>query len=307
MIRQPVQQTTVNTGFIGHTPRPARFPRRHRVHRASRKSGWLLVAVVVVMILLFPLYWMAVSSVTPIGNLFSTHLQLIPQLSDLRFGTFVNIFRQYPLFNWLLNSTLVTVGAVALSLASAVPAGFALSRIGPGGGTAAGLLMLLSRVVPGTLLVIPFFVMFEEVKLLNTLWGLIIADTSIIVPFAAWLLKGFFDSIPRELDDAAMVDGCNRWSTFARVIVPLSKPGIGAVAIYAVILAWSDYLFSLTLLLDPTHWTLTVGAASLITEHTVDWNSLMAMGVVAVVPMLVAFLFLEPFLVSGLTAGATVG
>jgi multiple sugar transport system permease protein len=261
----------------------------------------------VAVVVLFPLYWMAVSSVTPVGSLLSTHLRIVPPLNHLLLNTYPTTFRQYPVFDWLMNSSLLTVGAVTLSLAASVPAGYALSRMGSGGGTAAGMLMLLTRVLPGTLLVIPFFVMFAELSLLNTLWGLILADTSFTVPFAAWILKGFFDSVPKELEDAAMVDGCGRFATFARVIVPLAKPGIGATAIYSVIMAWSDYLFARTLLLDPTHWTITVGATSLITAAEVDWNGLMVMGVVAVIPMFIAFVVLEPFLVSGLTAGAVVG
>lgn len=103
-----------------------------------------------------------------------------------------------------------------------------------------------------------------------------------------------------------MVDGCGQWSSFVKVVVPLARPGIGATAIYSVILAWSDYLFSRTLLVTPENWTITVGAASLIGDHVIDWNGLMAMGVLAVLPMVVAFVILEPFLVSGMTAGAVV-
>ena len=286
-----------------------REAKQHLLARGSgqRGYGWFIIALVVSVIVLFPLYWMAVSSITPINSLLTIHLRLVPAIGHLQWGNYPSTFRQYPVWSWLMNSTLVTVGAVALSLAVSIPAGYALSRMGTRGGGMAGVLMLLTRVLPGTLLVIPFFVMFAQMKLLNTLWGLIIADTSIIVPFAAWILKGFFDSVPIDLEHAALVDGCGQWKAFTRVIVPLARPGIGATAIYSVILAWSDYLFSRTLLLDPTHWTLTVGAASLITEHTVDWSGLMAMGVIAVIPMMLAFVLLEPFLVSGMTAGAVVG
>jgi len=274
---------------------------------ARRGYLWLLIAIVVTIVLLFPLYWMAVTSVTPISNLLTLQPRIVPTLSHLEFGNYKDSFHSYPVVSWLANSALITVGTVALSLAVSVPAGYALSRMGTRGATTAGLLMLVTRVIPGTLLLIPFFVMFSAMHLLNTLQGLVLADTSIIVPFAAWLLKGFFDSVPRELEQAAMVDGCSQWTAFIKVVVPLASPGIGATAIYAVILGWSDYLFSKTLLLDPTHWTITVGAASLISDLTVNWSGLMAMGVISVVPMIVAFVALEPFLVSGMAAGSVVG
>jgi multiple sugar transport system permease protein len=120
-------------------------------------------------------------------------------------------------------------------------------------------------------------------------------------------MKGFFDKIPLDIEEAASIDGCGLWKTFLLIAIPLVKPGIGATVIYAIVLAWSDYLFPKSLLLTPGHWTLSVGAVSLIGEHTVDWNGLMAMGVIGVLPMVIAFAVLEPFLVSGLTAGATVG
>ena len=175
------------------------------------------------------------------------------------------------------------------------------------GGDVAGVIMLFTRVIPGTLLVLPFFIMFSRVNLLNTLLSVIIANTSLIVPLAAWIMKGFFDRVPVDIEEAAAIDGCGLWRTFLLVAVPLVKPGIGATGIYAIVLAWSDYLFPKTLLLSPSHWTLSVGAVSLIGEHTVDWNGLMAMGTIGVLPMVLAFAVLEPYLVSGLTAGATVG
>jgi multiple sugar transport system permease protein len=287
------------------SPSPTRRILRSRLARHG--YGWLLVALIVTIVLLFPLYWMAVSSVTPITDLLTLHPHLIPALSHLQLSNYSATFRTYPVVSWLANSALITVGAVVLSLVASIPAGYALSRMGSGGATTAGLLMLVTRVIPGTLLVIPFFVMFEATHLLNTIYGLILADTSIIVPFAAWLLKGFFDSVPREMEQAAMVDGCSQWTAFVKVVVPLASPGIGATAIYAVILGWSDYLFSKTLLINPSHWTISVGSASLISDLTVNWSGLMAMGVISVVPMVIAFILLEPFLVSGMAAGSVVG
>jgi multiple sugar transport system permease protein len=280
------------------TAQPA--PRRRR----ARRWHWLVLAIALTALLLFPLYWMLVSSVDSISSLFSVNLSLLPNFGDL--GSYAEIFRNYQVGLWLVNSLVITAGSAALSIAVAVPAGYSLSRMKIGGDVA-GVIMLFTRVIPGTLLVLPFFIMFSRVNLLNTLLSVIIANTSLIVPLAAWIMKGFFDRVPVDIEEAAAIDGCGLWRTFLLVAVPLVKPGIGATGIYAIVLAWSDYLFPKTLLLSPSHWTLSVGAVSLIGEHTVDWNGLMAMGTIGVLPMVLAFAVLEPYLVSGLTAGATVG
>ena len=273
-------------------------------HRRPRRWHWLVLAIALTVLLLFPLYWMLASSVDSISSLFTTNLSLVPNFGDV--GSYAEIFRNYQVGLWLWNSLVITVGSVILSILVAVPTGYSLSRMRIGGDVA-GVIMLFTRVIPGTLLVLPFFIMFSRVNLLNTPLAVIIANTSLIVPLAAWIMKGFFDRVPQDLEEAAYMDGCGMWRTFLFIAVPLVKPGIGATTIYAIVLAWSDYLFPKTLLLTPNHWTLSVGAVSLIGEHTVDWNGLMAMGVIGVLPMVVAFAILEPFLVSGLTAGATVG
>jgi multiple sugar transport system permease protein len=287
-------QVTHQAGSAVAPPRP----------RRPRRWHWLVLAIALTVLLLFPLYWMLVSSVDSISSLFTTHLSLLPNFGDV--GSYAEIFRNYQVGLWLWNSLVITVGSVALSILVSVPAGYSLSRMRIGGDVA-GVIMLFTRVIPGTLLVLPFFIMFSRVDLLNTPLAVIIANTSLIVPLAAWIMKGFFDRVPLDIEEAARMDGCGMWRTFLFITVPLVKPGIGATTIYAIVLAWSDYLFPKTLLLTPNHWTLSVGAVSLIGEHTVDWNGLMAMGVIGVLPMVVAFAVLEPFLVSGLTAGATVG
>ena len=140
--------------------------------------------------------------------------------------------------------------------------------------------------------------------LIETRLGLVLANTAAAVPFTTWMLKGFFDAIPRELEQAAMIDGCSRLAAFAYVIVPLARPGLAACAIYLAILTWSDFVFARTLINDQARWTVTTGLVSLIGEHAIDWPVLMAAGVVTMIPMAVLFVVLEPFLVSGLTTGS---
>ena len=150
----------------------------------------------------------------------------------------------------------------------------------------------------------PFFIMASTFHLIDSLWALMLANAAVGVPFATWLLKGFFDGIPRDLEHAAMIDGCGHLTAFLYIIVPLARPGLAACAIYLAILTWSDFVFAKTLINDQAHWTITTGMVSFIGEHGIDWSALMAAGVISMVPMVVLFLLLEPFLVSGMTSGS---
>ena len=214
------------------------------------------------------------------------------------------MFARKPLGTWLVNSLLVTIGATRISLVIAALAGYSLSRFRTPAQQWTGLTLLLTKMLPGSLIVIPFFIMASTFHLIDSLFALMLANAAVGVPFATWLLKGFFDGIPRELEQAAMLDGCGHLGAFLRVVVPLARPGLAACAIYLAILSWSDFVFARTLINDQAHWTITTGLVSFIGEHGIDWPALMAAGVISLAPMVVLFLLLEPFLVSGMTAGS---
>ena len=229
---------------------------------------------------------------------------LVPALSDISVNAFVVAFTRRPLATWLGNSLLVTLGATTLSLVIAALAGYSLSRFHTRAQEWTGLTLLFTKMLPGSLIVIPLFIMASTFHLIDSLFVLMLANAAVGVPFATWLLKGFFDGIPRELEQAAMIDGCGHLTAFAYIIVPLARPGLAACAIYLAILTWSDFVFARTLINDQTRWTVTTGLVSFIGEHAIDWPALMAAGVLTMVPMAVLFVLLEPFLVSGLTAGS---
>lgn len=270
----------------------------------------LVIAGVVVLFAvvgLFPIYWMLVSALLPTSETLSTEPPLIPSPASLDFSYFADVLTGSQLPTWFLNSVLTTVGSVFLSMVVATFAGYSLSRMRGRLQHAASASMLLTRVLPGTLLVIPLFVVFSSLHLLNTLWAIILANCTVIIPFAVWLMKGFFDSIPKELEEAAVIDGCGVFGAFLRIVLPLTRPGLAATTAYAFVLAWSDYLFAKTFLQDRDLWTLTLGSASFVGEHSVNWNSLMAVGIIAIIPVAILFLFLEPLLVKGLASGSVKG
>jgi multiple sugar transport system permease protein len=272
--------------------------------KARSAVFWTALVALLTAILLFPLYWMVVTALVPTAQVLSREPALIPALSDVSARAFVVAFTRKPLATWLGNSLLVTLGATTLSLIIAALAGYSLSRFRTRAQEWTGLTLLFTKMLPGSLIVIPFFIMASTFHLIDSLFVLMLANAAVGVPFATWLLKGFFDGIPRELEQAAMIDGCGHLTAFAYIIVPLARPGLAACAIYLAILTWSDFVFARTLINDQARWTVTTGLVSFIGEHAIDWPAMMAAGVLTMVPMAVLFVLLEPFLVSGLTAGS---
>lgn len=274
--------------------------------RQDEGRGWgvMIAVALITVVVLFPIYWMFITSILPTSLVLSRNPPLLPPLSEINLTAYVEVFSRKPILTWLMNSTLIAAGSISISLVVSILAGYSLSRFRSRAQQSAGLVMLLSKMLPGTLIVIPFFVMFSSMKMLNSPLALMLANASVGVPFATWMMKGFFDSIPRELEEAAMVDGCTQMRAMVKVVLPLSRPGISAAAIYLAIVAWSDLLFARTLVNDPTRWTFPVGLQSFVGEYHVEWANLMAAGASSLVPMVILFLLLEPFLVSGLTQGS---
>jgi multiple sugar transport system permease protein len=186
-----------------------------------RQACLLAAAVALVVVVLFPIYWMFVTSILPTRLVLSREPPLLPPLSEMTLNAYIEVFRRRPIFAWLLNSVLVTAGSTLISLVIAAMAGYSLSRFRTPAQQAAGFTLLVSKMLPGSLIVIPFFIMFSTLHLIDNLLGLVLANVAVGVPFATWMMKGFFDTIPREIEYAAMVDGCSEIQAL-RLVVPWS-------------------------------------------------------------------------------------
>jgi multiple sugar transport system permease protein len=254
--------------------------------------------------LLFPVYWMINTSVMPSEKILSIEPALVPSPSEMNFSAYIEVIERKPILRWFVNSVIVTLGSAGLSILVSILAGYSLSRYTTKGQQIMGYVLLVSRMLPGALLVIPMYIIFSEFKLINSYLALILANITAIVPFSTWMMKGFFDGIPIEMEEAAMIDGCSWLDTFRIIVLPLTLPGLAAVSIYSAILSWNEYLFARTLAYDPNRWIFTVGIASFIGEHSVSWANLMAASLIFIAPIIVMFFFLEPYLVSGLTSGS---
>ena len=264
----------------------------------------LATALACLVIVLFPFYWIVITSILPTEILLSRNPPLLPPLGEVNFAAYFEVFARKPLLTWISNSMLITAGTLAITISTGAMAGYSLSRFRTKAQQAMGFGLLASKMLPGSLIIIPFFILFSKAGLIESKLGVILANSATAVPFATWLLKGFFDAIPRELEQAAMIDGCNEWQAFRHIVLPLAAPGLAAASAYIAIVTWADLVFARTLNSKPENWVVTVGLQSFTGEYLVEWGALMAASAVSLLPMLVLFLLLEPFLVKGSTQGS---
>lgn len=254
-------------------------------------------------LILFPIFWLFVTALSTTDELSGLPPSFWPD--QPQWEIFARVWTERPILSWLVNSFLAAAGSVVLSMTVSVSAGYALSRYSMRGGSTMGLFILTAKMLPATLLVIPLFSIFRSYGMIGSLWTLIIAHSTLIIPFATWMLKGYFDTIPRELEQAAMVDGCSPLGAAVRVVLPIARPGLAATSLYAFVLSWADYAYARTFLVSAQYnWTANLGITTMQGEYTTDWNEISAAAVFVAVPIILIYMYLERYLVGGLTAGA---
>ena len=275
--------------------------------RASPARTALLwtVTIVVAVVMIFPFYWMLNTSLKPSAEVFASPPTFVS--SQWSLDAYRSLFATRSIGRYFVNSLIVALGATALSVVLAALAAYGLTRFFPRGATTFVMFLLFTKMLPETLLIIPYFQLMSDVGLLNTHLALILAYSSFALPFSVWMLIGFFRSIPREIDEAARMDGASVLQAFVRVILPLARPGLVAVALFTFLIAWNSYVWALVLTTDASMFVLSVGIANMVGEYRVQWNELMAAAVIAALPVMVLYSLLERHLVSAITAGAVKG
>jgi ABC-type glycerol-3-phosphate transport system permease component len=281
--------------------------RRANPGKALRLAGVLLLLVLV----LLPIYWMAVTSFKLQPEIFKIHPTLLPRqftwsnYSQILAG---NLASSIAFLTYFKNSIVVALLTVASTLLLATPAAYAFSRVPFRGKRTLTYLVLVSQMLPIVLILIPLYRTFLGLGLLSTYAGLILPYLMFSLPFSIWMLKGYFDSIPRELDDSAKVDGCNRMQAMLRVILPNVRPGLTATAIVTFIMAWDEFIISLTIMDKDAMRTLPVGMLqSFVGQFSIKWGQMMAASVITAVPVVIIFIFLSRHLIGGLITGAVKG
>jgi multiple sugar transport system permease protein len=267
----------------------------------NRLTRWGAMAVLMVLVL-GPLYWVTVSSLKSREEILRRTPTLIPE--DVTFESFRQLFTATDYRTYLTNSFIVALLTAGVTVLVAFLGAYGLYRLRiPGGEKIAGL-VLLSYMIPGTLLLVPLYQVFAELRIVNTHTALVLVNVAFTAPFCTWLLRGFLQAVPREIDEAAAVDGAGPLRTMLSVVLPLMAPGLATVAVYAFVYSWTEFVFASQLLIDDDLKTLPIGLSAIMGQYTVNWGLLMAGTVCTMVPAVVAFLFVGKYFVGGLTAGA---
>jgi len=252
-----------------------------------------------------PYLWMFITSITPPADLATSAEHIWPENPSIQ--SYIDLLADTAFLQYALNSLLVAGGTVILTTFFALLAGTALSRYRFRGRTAVLYGVLLVQLFPTILLIVPLYIELKTVGLLNTKLGLVIVYTAFALSFSIWLMKGFIDQIPVEIEEASYIDGCSKLQSFFYVILPLARPGIAAAGTYAFIYAWNEFLFALTFTSSDEARTIPVGLRQFIGENIIRWEWLSAGGVLAAIPILIGFMFAQKALISGLSSGAVKG
>lgn len=278
----------------------------------KRSSAWALnIALFISMLIIcLPGLWIVLNSLRPTVEIMAKPPVWIPR--ELSFDAYVDMFSGVgqggiPVIEYFRNSVIIAVTSTIISLAIGMSGGYAFARYRFKGKSAWFLGLMLTRTVPGIALSLPLFFLYAKVGLIDTHAGMIIAYTALNVPFTIWLIDGFFRQVPRDLAEAAQIDGCTRWQAFWQVEFPLARPGIASAGIFAFLTSWNEFALASQLTRSTDSKTLPVGLLDYTAEFTIDWRGMCALAVVMIIPALLLTYAVQKHLVSGLTSGAIKG
>jgi multiple sugar transport system permease protein len=276
-----------------------------RTRRVLATTGLYGAVLVYVVFALLPIFWIVKVSVTPDDLLYSEGIRLWP--SRMTFRNYERVLNASDFPRFFLNSLIVSIATAVAVTAVASFAGYALSRFQFRGKGWVSLFLLLTQTFPLVMVIPPIFRIMGQLGMTDNLYGLIVIYTAFNIAFATFLMQSFCDGVPKDLEEAAMIDGCTRLDALRRIVLPLTLPGMGATLAFVFTAAWGELLFALMLINSDSQKTFSVGLLTFVGKFAVDWGQMMAASVMALVPVCIFFLFLQRYLVTGLTAGAVKG
>jgi len=281
--------------------------RRRKTGEILEGLGIHLFLAIASVVAVFPVFWLLTTSFKPRSDIYSSEIHLVPVNFTWDNYVYLLTMRDQIFLTWVKNSILVAAATTVLGVFLAATAAYAFSRYRFPGKRPMLHSFLVTQMFPGALLVVPYYNLFKNFGLLNTFTGLVLAYCTTALPFCVWMLKGYFDTIPVELEEAAKIDGLNSWGTFYRVVLPLSLPGIAVTAFFSFLTAWNEFMYALTFMSKEQLYTLPVGLRTFVFYFRTDWHYASAGAILITLPVLAFFLIAQRYLISGLVAGGTKG
>lgn len=285
----------------------AAIQRRRKFNSTLESIGAHAIMIITVIMSIFPLLVIISTSFKIPADIFTTNVQLIPPHPTVANYQHVLTDNNGIFFTWLFNSVRIAVLTTILGVVLSAPAAYAISRWNFLGKQALLISFLITQMFPGVLLLVPLYNLFAQYNLLDNFWGLVVAYATTALPFSVWMLKNFFDAVPKELDEAALVDGLGPFRTFWQIVLPLTIPGVAVVGFFNFMAAWNEFMLAFTFLSDVHNITLPVGIKDYVHNFGADWQLLTAAAVLVTIPVLVAFLYAQRYLITGLTGGSVKG
>ncbi|MCX6143238.1 MAG: sugar ABC transporter permease [Ignavibacteriales bacterium] len=264
-----------------------------------------LVLAFFALVAIFPIWQVFNISLRPGDQLLSTSLELVPR--NATFENYIRLFTERDFLVWLRNSAAVTVSVTITGVIFASLTGYGFSRFRFVGKKAGLLSLLTTQMFPGTMLLLPMYIMLINLGLIDSYLGIVIVYSATALPFCIWTMKGYYDTIPTSLEEAARIDGCSHFTAFMKVILPLAAPALVITALFSFMSAWSEYIVAAQILQDTDLWTLPIGLKSFEASMSTEWGLYGAASIVVMIPVVGLFLGLSRWLVSGLTLGSVKG
>ena len=273
----------------------------------TKNTVYCVISIALLCILLFPLYWIFVTSIKTEKEIFQIPPTFWPEvlngksyLAQVKRGDF-NMFRSFG------NSMVISVGAMVISIVLAVPASYGIAKYHFKGKRAVVLGFLVTQMLPVSVLLTPLFITFQKMHLYNTWWSTVLSDATIGIPFSVLILKNFFATIPKEIEEASYIDGCNKFTGFIKVLIPIAKPGVVVCGVFSFLYGWGDLAYGMTFILDQEKRPITAGIFNFIGQYGTKWSYLTAFAVVTIIPVALIFILMQKSIISGMTSGAVKG
>lgn len=273
----------------------------------SKNAIYCIVSVLVLCTLLFPLYWIFVTSLKTEKEIFQIPPTFWPEILNLNSYMVQFDSGDFNMFQSFGNSLIISLSAMVIAVVLAVPASYGIARYAFVGKKGVILVFLITQMLPVSVLLTPLFIMFKNLHLYNTLFSTILADATIGIPFSVLILKNYFASIPKELEEAAYIDGCNRFTAFLRVLIPITKPGVVVCGVFSFLYAWGDLAYGMTFILEQEKRPITAGIFNFMGQYGTKWSYLTAFAVVTIIPVALIFILMQKYIISGMTSGAVKG